>query len=149
MPTIEAWFDGCCEPVNPGGHAAYGVVIKIDGKTVREEGQYVGEGRGISNNVAEYAGVIGILEFLQAVDGTAIIYGDSKLVVNQLGGKWKSHGGLYVPYMERAKELLKSLKSRVKFQWIPREKNDACDRLSKDVLKLRGIEFRIQPEVVA
>ena len=146
MPTIDCWFDGCCEPTNPGGHAAYGVVIEVDGETKLMTGDYVGCGSGISNNVAEYAGVIRILETLADIPGTAVIHGDSKLVINQLGGKWKSHGGLYVPYMQKAKELLKPLKGRVKFQWIPREKNEMCDGLSKDVLRNRGVEFKIQPD---
>jgi ribonuclease HI len=29
---VEAWFDGSCEPVNPGGTAFYGAVIVIDGE---------------------------------------------------------------------------------------------------------------------
>jgi len=90
--------------------------------------------------------VIRILEALADIPGTAVIHGDSKLVINQLGGKWKSHGGLYVPYMQKAKELLKPLKARVKLQWIPREKNEMCDGLSKDVLRNRGVEFKIQPD---
>ena len=150
MPTINAWFDGCCEPKNPGGHAAYGVVIEVDGAITLQTGDYVGHGKEISNNVAEYAGVIRILEALAGIPGTAVIHGDSKLVINQLGvKKWKSHGGLYVPYMQKAKLLLAPLKDRVKFQWIPREKNEMCDRLSKDVLRQRGIEFKIQPEEAA
>lgn len=146
MPTIDAWFDGCCEPTNPGGHAAYGVVIECDGKTSLMTGGYVGCGSKISNNVAEYAGVIRILEALAEIPGTATIHGDSKLVINQLGGTWKSRGGLYIPYMQRAKELLGPLKSRVRFKWIPREQNEMCDGLSKQVLRDRGVEFRIQPE---
>jgi len=146
MPTILAWFDGCCEPTNPGGHAAYGVVIEVDGVTKLMTGSYVGCGSKISNNVAEYAGVIRILEELRGIPGTAIIHGDSKLVINQLGGKWKSKGGLYVPFMKQAKALLAPIADRVKFKWIPREQNEMCDGLSKDVLKGIGVEFRIQPE---
>ncbi len=146
MPTIEAWFDGCCEPTNPGGHAAYGVVITVDGETKLMAGEYVGAGSKISNNVAEYAGVIRILGVIAEIPGTATIYGDSKLVIQQLSGKWGSHGGLYVPYMQKAKQLLIPLKERVKFQWIPREQNEMCDELSKDVLRQRNVEFRIQPE---
>ena len=28
---IEGWFDGVCEPKNPGGHAAWGALVKRDG----------------------------------------------------------------------------------------------------------------------
>ena len=30
---IEAWFDGACEPVNPGGTASYGVIVTRNGET--------------------------------------------------------------------------------------------------------------------
>jgi ribonuclease HI len=146
MPTINAWFDGCCEPTNPGGHAAYGVVIEVDGETKLMDGGYVGCGSKISNNVAEYAGVIRILEALKDIPGTATVYGDSNLVINQLNGKWGARGGLYMPYLQRAKALLAPIKDRVRFEWIPRVKNEMCDSLSKDVLRQRGIEFRIQAE---
>src|SRR5450432_340898 len=64
MPKQEytAWFDGACGPINPGGTASYGVMIKDQAGTilVRERG-LVGEGSTMSNNVAEYAGVLHIL----------------------------------------------------------------------------------------
>jgi ribonuclease HI len=41
---IEVWYDGCCEPVNPGGHAAAGVVIKRDGHVIWQESRYIGHG---------------------------------------------------------------------------------------------------------
>lgn len=152
---IEAWFDGCCEPKNPGGHAAFGVVLKVDGEVHLEHGGYVGSGAGISNNVAEYAGVNCALKAILALGDLSIetlqkikIYGDSQLVVNQMNGIWKSRGGAYVPYMQKAKELRSQINSmcEVKFIWIPREKNERCDFLSKKVLKDKGIVFRIQPE---
>lgn len=143
---IEGWFDGCCEPKNPGGHAAYGILIKVNGEITMAIGEYVGFGPTISNNVAEYAGVSCVLREVAKLDDFAIIRGDSKLVINQLGGKWKIHGGLYVPFYQEAKKLLAPVKGRVKFQWIPREQNDECDELSKRVLRDRGVEFRIQPE---
>jgi ribonuclease HI len=31
---IEIYFDGACEPINPGGTAAYGFLIKKDNKTI-------------------------------------------------------------------------------------------------------------------
>jgi hypothetical protein len=34
MPKIFMGFDGCCEPVNPGGTASYGAVVFMDGKRV-------------------------------------------------------------------------------------------------------------------
>ncbi len=45
---IEAYFDGVCEPCNPGGHVAYGAAVIVNGQTVLEEGKYVGGGKGMS-----------------------------------------------------------------------------------------------------
>lgn len=147
---IEAYFDGVCEPVNPKGHAAWGAIILVDSKEVFAEGGYVGVGHGMSNNVAEYTGVIRILQELPRYQGVAIIRGDSKLVIMQLYGKngarWRVHGGAYVPFYHIAMKLLEPLRERVKMEWIPRDKNEICDVLSKKVLKDMGIAFRIQPE---
>jgi hypothetical protein len=33
-PTYIAYFDGACEPVNPGGTAAYGAVIMQEGRPI-------------------------------------------------------------------------------------------------------------------
>ena len=62
IPSITVYFDGACDP-NPGGHAGWGAVITIDGKSEGLFG-YVGFGPTMSNNVAEYAGLIGALEEL-------------------------------------------------------------------------------------
>jgi ribonuclease HI len=103
-----AWFDGACEPVNPGGTATFGVIIKDnDGAVLLKEHGFVGTGSKMSNNVAEYAGVLHILKyFAPRPPGRATIHGDSKLVINQLNGKWRIRKGLYLPTAIEAKELL-------------------------------------------
>jgi ribonuclease HI len=147
---IEAWFDGVCEPKNPGGHAAYGALVKVNGVDVMREGAYVGFGSKMSNNVAEYSGMIAILAkiipLLQDHRDIAWIRGDSMLVVNQLRGTWEVHGGLYIPYFRKAWEMFDPWRGRITLEWIPREKNGECDELSKGVLRERGVRFRIQPE---
>lgn len=143
---IEAWFDGVCEPRNPGGHGAWGALVKIDGKEVMAQGGYCGVGREISNNVAEYSAFITVAEEIMKHPGVAIIRGDSKLVINQLNGEWGVNGGLYVPFYEKAMKLWMKLRDRTQLTWIPREQNDVCDYLSKKVLHDRGVQFRIQPE---
>lgn len=146
---LEAWFDGCCEPKNPGGHAAWGAVLCRDGKKIWEDAVYCGEGPKMSNNVAEYSGVGAVLARLQDENEFCLIRGDSKLVIMQLQHKWKINGGLYMPFYAKASVLYDKIKDRVGFQWVPREQNEICDVLSKGVLKDRGITFKIQPEVTA
>ena len=144
---IEAWFDGVCEPINPGGHAAYGAVVKIDGSTVMAKGAYVGQGPSMSNNVAEYAGVIAVLDEIATMSGhDAVIYGDSRLVINQLNGEWRAKGGLYFDSYLSAKDKLANLPMSVRLRWILRERNAECDSLSKAVLRERGIRFQLQAE---
>lgn len=146
---LVAHFDGCCEPRNPGGHASWGAVLLRDGKNVWEDKGYCGFGPKMSNNVGEYSGVCALLARLASESEPCLIRGDSKLVINQLAGKWKVNGGLYFPFYQRAVKLLDPIRDRISFEWVSRDDNSVCDVLSKAVLKERGVEFRIQPEAAA
>lgn len=145
---IKVFCDGVMEPINPGGYAAYGIVILKDDIELLREGKFVGSGSRISNNVAEYSGFIRVLEFLKEknlCNEQITIHADSKLVIEQMSGNWQIRQGLYVPLALNALKLLKDF-TNLRLQWIPREENGICDCLSKDVLKRMGIKFRIQPE---
>src|ERR1039458_937433 len=89
----------------------------------------------MSNNVAEYAGVLQILKYLSyRPPGRVTIHGDSKLVINQLNGRWRIRKGLYLSIAVEAKELLAHLKGlgwQITCCWIPRTQNEECDALSK------------------
>jgi ribonuclease HI len=131
-----AWFDGACGPVNPGGTATFGVVVKDkNGTVLLKEHGFVGKGRAMSNNLAEYAAVLHILRYLSSrLPGRVTIYGDSDLVIKQLTGKWRIKKGLYRSTALEAKALLASLQGRgwkIGLCWIPREQNEECDALSK------------------
>jgi len=153
---IEAYFDGCCEPVNPGGTAAYGVVILKDGEEIWHTSKIFQPKKRneTSNNIAEYSGFEAILLYLLQAglnQEAIVIRGDSRLVICQMFiscgylKKWRILGGLYAPIASRCKILLKQF-PRIKGEWIPREKNELADRLSKAQLKGAGVKFRIQPE---
>jgi ribonuclease HI len=136
-PAILAWFDGACEPLNPGGTASFGVIVQGENGTVllREHG-VVGKGKAMSNNLAEYAGVLHILKYLTSrPPGRVTIHGDSALVVNQLNGKWRIKKGLYLSIAAETKELahLRGLGWQINLCWIPREQNEECDALSKKI----------------
>ena len=135
-PGILAWFDGACEPLNPGGTASFGVIIKgEDGTVLLRDHGVVGKGKAMSNNVAEYAGVLHILKYLAPrPPGRVTIHGDSNLVISQLNGKWRIRKGLYLSIAIETKELLAYLRGlgwQIDFCWIPREQNEECDALSK------------------
>ncbi len=136
-PTNEylAWFDGACGPVNPGGTATFGVVVKDkNGTVLLKEHSFVGKGRAMSNNLAEYAAVLHILRYLSSrPPGRVTIHGDSDLVVKQLTGKWRIRKGLYLSTAIEAKELLAQLHGlgwQITCRWIPRVQNKECDALS-------------------
>jgi ribonuclease HI len=145
---IEVWYDGCCEPVNPGGNAGFGALIKLDGVTVWQTSGYVGSGPQMSNNVAEYSGMIGVLTELIRMGyqhERVLVRGDNMMTIQQMAGHWRAKCGLYLPYFHRCKELVKKF-SKIRFQWIPREQNGEADELSKAALHERGVKFRIQPQ---
>lgn len=146
--SIRFWWDGCCEPVNPGGHATYGVFVEQNRKQILAESKYVGHGPKMSNNVAEYSGFVRALEFLldKGLQNRKIVgRGDSKLVIEQVQGNWRVNGGLYYPYYLRAVELFPQF-TKLTLVWVPRDQNEKADELSKAVLKERNITLRIQPE---
>ncbi len=134
--VIEVHFDGLCEPRNPGGVATYGVVIKMDGKKIFEEcglaeaKPWTNEA---SNNVAEYSALIRGLEWLKEHDlqrHKIVLLGDSKLVVNQLNGKFKVKAPRLVELYKRAMDLIATFKD-IEVKWIDRSLNSDADLLSR------------------
>lgn len=139
--TIEIYFDGLCEP-NPGGFTTYGFVITGGGRTIFEGG---GEAARpgtpeATNNVAEYTGLVRALEKARELKLTGEhlqVFGDSKLVVCQVGGQWKVRDKKLAPLYLRAKELAAEF-ARVDLVWVPREHNKVADRLSYEAyIRLR------------
>lgn len=149
----EAWFDGACEPRNPGGHATWGFWLeKVGdrGNTASGYGQE-GYGPGMSNNVAEYCGAIKVMEWFLArglEKEPIIVRGDNAMVVEQMNGRWKVRRAkpgkkpkLYLKYAERGKELVSKF-TRIRFEWVPRERNGRADALSKRWLKEHDVALR-------
>ena len=149
MAKLEVWIDGACEPVNPGGTASYGVVVKSDGITILTDSATVGSGPGMSNNVAEYSGLIAFLEwYIEHADNSkATVHSDSSLLVNQMTGYWRARRGLYLPYYKRAWEIIRqnNLRDKIGYRWIPREQNQEADKLSKDALFTASVTPNLTP----
>jgi ribonuclease HI len=57
VEMITIYFDGLCYPKNPGGVAAYGYLVYRDEELLWKGFGGVGQGRGMTNNVAEYEGL--------------------------------------------------------------------------------------------
>ena len=116
---------------NPGP-AAYGAVLKdaTTGEVLAEDGTTIGRA---TNNVAEYRGLIGGLRLAAdlAPDAELEVRMDSKLVVEQMAGRWKvKHAGL-VPLVEEARALAPA---GTTWTWVPRARNAHADRLANEAL---------------
>jgi ribonuclease HI len=113
-----------------------------DGTILVWEHGLVGNGSGMSNNVAEYAGVLQVLKYLAPrLPGRVTIHGDSNLVISQLNGKWRMRKGLYLSTAKEAKALLAHLHNcgwEINLCCIPRAQNKECDALSKQACHTAG-----------
>lgn len=152
QPPIIGYFDGCCEPKNPGGNMGIGATFRCEGQEIFKHSSFVKQASNNTNNIAEYMAFEQLLDWLEAnkiCDRKIHICGDSKLVICQMLGQWKMNGGYYIPYARRCKEKLAQLREKNKLsftlQWVPREQNHYADELSKAQLIDNGVEFRIQP----
>lgn len=131
--------------MNPGGYATWGFWIDQDGQ-VGEGYGCEGNGPKMSNNVSEYAAAIGAMRWFieHGLEGKEItICSDSNLVVRQMNGQSKASTkkkGMYYDWYLKALELRKIFK-RLKFQWVPREKNMKADALSRRWLDEHQIEL--------
>jgi ribonuclease HI len=126
--VIEVYTDGLAQPSNPG-IGTYGFVVYRDGKRIKEDCAVVGEN--VTNNYAEYEGLVHALKYLVAYRGeTIIVRSDSKLLVGQMKGEWKVKKGRYLEKYHEAVRLAERFES-LEFEWIPREKNEEADRLSR------------------
>ena len=122
--NYQAFFDGSATP-NPG-HMKIGGYVVDSSRLIFKYSKDLGYG---TNNEAEYLSLIYLLEKLIENQVSSItIYGDSKLVVNQVNGKWKANKKMS-PYRDKALYLIKKL-DRWKLLHIPREQNKVADSLT-------------------
>jgi ribonuclease H / adenosylcobalamin/alpha-ribazole phosphatase len=116
---------------NPGP-AAYGALVKDadTGRLLAEEGTTIGVA---SNNVAEYRGLIAGLRMAAEVAPEADIEVrmDSKLVVEQMSGRWKIKHPDMKPLAMEANRLAPF---GTTYTWVPRELNKHADRLANEAL---------------
>ncbi|MGW3228962.1 bifunctional RNase H/acid phosphatase [Kitasatospora sp. NPDC001095] len=117
---------------NPGP-AGYGAVVR-DGDTgqiVAEAAEFIGHA---TNNVAEYKGLIAGLKAARELDPDASVdvRMDSKLVVEQMSGRWKIKHPDMQPLAAEARTVFP--RARVTYTWIPRERNKDADRLANEAM---------------
>ncbi|MEP7091903.1 MAG: bifunctional RNase H/acid phosphatase [Nocardioidaceae bacterium] len=111
---------------NPGP-AAYGAVL-FDAKTRQVIAERAGCLGRATNNVAEYNGLIAGLELYleHTPEADLEVRMDSKLVVEQMSGRWRVKHPDMRPLVQRAQHLAPS---GTTYTWIPREQNEHADRI--------------------
>ncbi|MET7666840.1 bifunctional RNase H/acid phosphatase [Micromonospora luteifusca] len=113
---------------NPGP-AGYGAVVRDPetGEVLAERSESLGTA---TNNVAEYQGLIAGLSAAAELGAAEVdVRMDSKLVVEQMCGRWQiKHPGLR-PLAAQAAGLVGRF-TAVRFTWIPREQNRHADALA-------------------
>jgi len=117
---------------NPGP-AGYGAVVwSADRTSVLAEAK---EAIGVAtNNVAEYRGLVaGLTEAARLGAAEVAVFMDSKLVVEQMAGRWKVKHPDLITLHRQARELASRF-DHVRYSWIPREKNSHADRLANEAM---------------
>ncbi|MET1038461.1 MAG: bifunctional RNase H/acid phosphatase [Aeromicrobium sp.] len=116
---------------NPGP-ASYGALVRDadTGVVIAQRGETIGRA---TNNVAEYSGLIAGLTLFQehTPDAQLEVRMDSKLVVEQMAGRWKIKHPDMRPLADRARQLAPP---GTTWTWVPREQNAAADALANAAL---------------
>jgi probable phosphoglycerate mutase len=118
---------------NPGT-AGYGAVVldAVTGEVLAEVNEAIGHA---TNNVAEYSGLVAGLRAAGelAPGAPAEVRMDSKLVVEQMSGRWKIKHPDLRPLAAQASQAARAL-GRVTYTWVPRERNTHADRLANEAM---------------
>jgi probable phosphoglycerate mutase len=121
---------------NPGLAGSGACVIDADtGEVILEISRFIGIA---TNNVAEYLALVAGLEGAYGLNDQAriLVRMDSKLVIEQMAGRWK----IKHPDMQQLGARVQKLVSgkQVRWQWIPREENSRADALANKAMDEQG-----------
>lgn len=134
--TVVVHFDGSCDP---GGYGTGGCIIREpDGTCLFFGSMRFGKSTSMTNNVAEYTALGHALRWMLdhrsdlPENLNLLILGDSKLVIEQISGRWKCKKDHLIKLRDRCLEILQDLKLTTwRAQWIPREQNEDADGLAR------------------
>jgi len=118
---------------NPGP-AGYGALVRDaqTGEVLTEIAESLGRA---TNNVAEYSGLVaGLRAAADLAPGADVeVRMDSKLVVEQMSGRWQIKHPDLRPLAAAAREAAGRL-GRVSYTWVPRARNAHADRLANQAM---------------
>jgi len=125
---------------NPGESGSGAIVAdQATGELLAEISLYGGIA---SNNVAEYKGMIAGVRRAIEIDGDAelLVRLDSKLVVEQMSGRWKIKHPAMAELAAEARQILTG--TPVRFEWMPRLQNSRADKLANLAMDLKRDTIR-------
>jgi len=125
---------------NPGPAGSGAVLIDShSGSVLAEVALFIGIA---TNNVAEYRAVLASVEVANEIvpEAELLIRMDSKLVVEQMSGRWKiKNEGM----LQLSNAMTQAIGSRkVRFEWIPREQNSKADSLANEAMDAEASVIR-------
>lgn len=117
---IDLYIDGGSRK----GFGACGWIVFVNKQCKTWDGEFLGKA---TSNEAEYWGLIKSIRDIKKMKFDSVrIYSDSKLIVNQIPGKWKVN----YPHLEKLRQIaLDELKTLLywELKWIPREQNNEAN----------------------
>ncbi|MQA32493.1 bifunctional RNase H/acid phosphatase [Modestobacter roseus] len=132
---------------NPGP-AGYGALVRDaeTGRVLAERAESVGRA---TNNVAEYGGLVAGLQAALDLDPTASVEVrmDSKLVVEQMSGRWKIKHPDMQKLAVQARDIARQL-GPVRYTWVPRAQNGAADALANSAMDGKPVRRDLAAEPV-
>lgn len=133
---------------NPGP-AGYGALVRDaeTGRVLAERAASVGRA---TNNVAEYGGLVAGLQAALDLDASAEVEVrmDSKLVVEQMSGRWKVKHPDMQQLALQAQKIARRL-GGVTYTWVPRAQNGAADALANSAMDGRPVhrDLAVEPSL--
>ena len=125
VEEYELFFDGASKG-NPGP-SGIGIVIRKNNNLIAKQAQKLIDG---TNNVAEYrALLLGLKHAHDLGIEKLAVYGDSKLVINQMKREWKVKAPHLLKLRSEALKLANKFDS-ISYTWIGRESNKEADKLA-------------------
>ena len=125
---------------NPGPGAIGIVFFDSDNKIIYKHQECIGRA---TNNEAEYKAIIKALELLikskwflanNLAEKEVVCRLDSKLVVEQICGRWKIKQDHLREFIVQINNLTNKIKLKISFVHIPREENSEADRHVNEAL---------------
>jgi probable phosphoglycerate mutase len=134
---------------NPG-NAGYGALVRdaVSGEVIAERAESLGIA---SNNVAEYSGLVAGLKAAFEIDPAADVSVrlDSKLLVEQMSGRWKIKQQDMRRLAVQAREVVANLSAAggsVTYTWVPRAENAAADALANSAMDGKAVNWSAVPD---